>query len=48
LGEAGAAGSAALDGRLRLSAEGLAWSDAVGPMFFSEAVRAAMRAYELK
>jgi oxygen-independent coproporphyrinogen-3 oxidase len=36
------------DGRLRLTAEGLAWSDAVGPMFFSEQVRAAMRAYELK
>ena len=36
------------DGRLRLSAEGLAWSDSVGPMFFSEPVRAAMRAYELK
>ncbi|MBS2532266.1 STM4012 family radical SAM protein [Catenulispora sp. NF23] len=36
------------DDRLRLSAEGLAWSDSVGPMFFSEPVRAAMRAYELK
>jgi oxygen-independent coproporphyrinogen-3 oxidase len=38
----------AQDDRLRLSAEGLAWSDSVGPMFFSEKVRAAMRAYELK
>ena len=38
----------AADGRLRLSAEGLAWSDSVGPMFFSEPVREAMRAYELK
>lgn len=38
----------AQDGRVRLSAEGLAWSDSVGPMFFSEPVRAAMRAYELK
>jgi oxygen-independent coproporphyrinogen-3 oxidase len=36
------------DDRLRLSAEGLAWSDSIGPMFFSETVRAAMRAYELK
>ena len=34
--------------RIRLSAEGLAWSDSVGPMFFSEPVRAAMRAYDLK
>ena len=34
--------------RLRLTPEGLAWSDAVGPMFFSEQVRTAMRAYELK
>jgi oxygen-independent coproporphyrinogen-3 oxidase len=40
--------AAVADGWLRLSAEGLAWSDAVGPMFFSEAARAAMRAYELK
>jgi oxygen-independent coproporphyrinogen III oxidase len=40
--------AAAAQDWLRLSAEGLAWSDAVGPMFFSEAVRAAMRAYELK
>lgn len=40
--------SEAPDGRLQLSAEGLAWSDSVGPMFFSEPVRAAMRAYELK
>ena len=36
------------DGWLRLTAEGLAWSDSVGPMFFSEPVRAAMRSYELK
>ena len=40
--------ASAPDGRLRLTAEGLAWSDSVGPMFFSETVRAAMRAYELK
>ncbi|WP_052852955.1 STM4012 family radical SAM protein [Streptomyces avicenniae] len=32
--------------RLRLSPEGLAHSDAVGPMFFSPAVRAAMAAHE--
>ncbi|MFD6270189.1 STM4012 family radical SAM protein [Nocardia asteroides] len=31
---------------LRLSAEGLAYSDAIGPGFFSPAVRAAMAAYE--
>jgi oxygen-independent coproporphyrinogen-3 oxidase len=36
------------EGRLRLTAEGLAWSDSVGPMFFSEPVREAMRAYEMK
>ncbi|GAA3378448.1 STM4012 family radical SAM protein [Streptomyces sannanensis] len=34
--------------RLRLSAEGLAHSDAVGPALFSPRVRAAMAAYELK
>ncbi|GGX80782.1 STM4012 family radical SAM protein [Streptomyces fructofermentans] len=33
---------------LRLSAEGLAHSDAIGPEFFSPAVRAAMADYELK
>ncbi|GAA1992294.1 STM4012 family radical SAM protein [Catenulispora subtropica] len=36
------------DHRIRLTAEGLAWSDAIGPLFFSEPVRAAMRAYDLK
>ncbi|MFF6783014.1 STM4012 family radical SAM protein [Streptomyces sp. NPDC012510] len=36
------------DGLLRLSAEGLAHSDAIGPCFFSPAVRAAMAAYEAK
>jgi oxygen-independent coproporphyrinogen-3 oxidase len=35
-------------GLVRLSAEGLAYSDAIGPEFFSPAVRAAMAAYELK
>ncbi|KOV51057.1 coproporphyrinogen III oxidase [Streptomyces sp. AS58] len=35
-------------GRLRLSPEGLAHSDAVGPALFSPAVRAAMTAYERK
>ncbi|GAA2252341.1 coproporphyrinogen III oxidase [Streptomyces ruber] len=35
-------------GRLRLTAEGLAHSDAIGPDFFSPAVRAAMAAYEAK
>lgn len=33
-------------GRLRLSAEGLAHSDAVGPALFSPSVRAAMAAYD--
>ncbi|WP_221353719.1 STM4012 family radical SAM protein [Streptomyces beigongshangae] len=35
-------------GLLRLSAEGLAHSDAIGPEFFSPAVRDAMAAYETK
>lgn len=35
-------------GLLRLTAEGLAHSDALGPELFSPAVRAAMAAYELK
>ncbi|MFI0815520.1 STM4012 family radical SAM protein [Streptomyces sp. NPDC021098] len=39
---------AAEPGRLRLSAEGLAHSDALGPELFSPAVRAAMAAYEAK
>ncbi|MEW1907810.1 STM4012 family radical SAM protein [Kitasatospora sp. NPDC085895] len=39
---------AGTSGRLALSAEGLAHSDAVGPMLFSPAVRAAMDAYEAK
>ncbi|MFE9899401.1 STM4012 family radical SAM protein [Streptomyces achromogenes] len=34
--------------RLRLTAEGLAHSDAIGPQLFSPAVRAAMAAYESK
>jgi oxygen-independent coproporphyrinogen-3 oxidase len=33
---------------LRLTPDGLAWSDGIGPMLFSDPVRAAMRAYELK
>lgn len=33
---------------LRLSPEGLAYSDAIGPEFFSPAVRAAMAEYELR
>lgn len=37
-----------LDEGLRLSPEGLAWSDAIGPLLFSDSVRTAMRAYELK
>jgi oxygen-independent coproporphyrinogen-3 oxidase len=35
-------------GRLRLTPQGLAHSDAVGPLMFSDPVRAAMRAYEAK
>jgi oxygen-independent coproporphyrinogen III oxidase len=35
-------------GLLRLSPEGLAHSDALGPELFSSGVRAAMAAYELK
>jgi oxygen-independent coproporphyrinogen-3 oxidase len=35
-------------GLLRLSPEGLAHSDALGPELFSDSVRAAMAAYELK
>lgn len=34
--------------QLRLSPEGLAYSDAIGPEFFSAAVRAAMAEYELR
>jgi oxygen-independent coproporphyrinogen-3 oxidase len=33
---------------LRLTPEGLAWSDGIGPLLFSPAVRAAMRAYAPK
>ncbi|MGW2559220.1 STM4012 family radical SAM protein [Streptomyces sp. NPDC001514] len=36
------------DGLLRLTPEGLAYSDALGPELFSPGVRAAMAAYELK
>ena len=34
--------------RLQLTAEGLAWSDAIGPLLFSDRVRTAMQAYELR
>ncbi len=34
--------------RLRLTDEGPAWSDAIGPRFFSAAVRERMHAYEAK
>ncbi|MFJ8078458.1 STM4012 family radical SAM protein [Streptomyces sp. NPDC096176] len=40
--------SAAAPDRLRLTPEGLAHSDALGPELFSPAVRAAMATYELK
>jgi oxygen-independent coproporphyrinogen-3 oxidase len=39
---------AAPSGRIRLTAEGLAHSDAIGPAFFSGPVRAAMAAYEAR
>jgi oxygen-independent coproporphyrinogen-3 oxidase len=38
----------ASDPALRLTPEGLAWSDAIGPLLFSAPVRAAMGAYALK
>ncbi|MCX4843808.1 STM4012 family radical SAM protein [Streptomyces sp. NBC_00893] len=41
-------GPAGASGLLRLSPEGLAHSDALGPELFSPGVRAAMAAYELK
>ncbi|MEV5442881.1 STM4012 family radical SAM protein [Streptomyces sp. NPDC052644] len=44
----GADGGGADGGVLRLSPEGLAHSDALGPALFSPAVRAAMAAYEAK
>ncbi|MCA9567926.1 MAG: STM4012 family radical SAM protein [Myxococcales bacterium] len=37
-----------LPGRLRLTAEGLAWSDAIGPWLYSDAVKARMDAWELR
>ncbi|MBF6349310.1 MULTISPECIES: STM4012 family radical SAM protein [Nocardia] len=40
--------TATTGGLLRLSPEGLAYSDAIGPEFFSPAVRAAMDDYELR
>ncbi|WP_228539381.1 STM4012 family radical SAM protein [Nocardia sp. XZ_19_385] len=40
--------TAAGPSRLRLSAEGLAYSDALGPRLFSPAVRTAMASYELR
>lgn len=40
--------AAPAEGLLRLSSEGLAYSDALGPELFSPAVRAAMASYELK
>jgi oxygen-independent coproporphyrinogen III oxidase len=37
-----------IEDSLRLTPEGLAWSDGIGPLLFSGHVRAAMRAYELR
>lgn len=47
-GERGWLDPAARPGLLRLSPEGLAHSDALGPALFSPAVRARMAAYALK
>ncbi|WP_103503084.1 STM4012 family radical SAM protein [Streptomyces sp. SM14] len=46
--EAGGSGAARAGRLLRLSPEGLAHSDAIGPRLFSPAVRAAMDSYELR
>jgi oxygen-independent coproporphyrinogen-3 oxidase len=37
-----------IEDSLRLTPEGLAWSDGIGPLLFSTRIRAAMRAYELR
>lgn len=37
-----------IEDALRLTPEGLAWSDGIGPLLFSSRVREAMRAYELR
>lgn len=37
-----------VDGRIRLTAEGLAWSDAIGPALFSRRVKALMEDYEAR
>jgi oxygen-independent coproporphyrinogen III oxidase len=46
LGELGWLEEVGSDGRLRLTAEGLAFSDTIGPWLFSDRVRAAMDAWE--
>ncbi|HTJ69732.1 MAG TPA: STM4012 family radical SAM protein [Actinospica sp.] len=48
IGQLRDAGFIADSSSLRLTPEGLAWSDGIGPLLFSDHVRAAMRAYELK
>ena len=48
LGELGWVEGMGSDGRLRLTAEGLAFSDMIGPWLFSEGVREAMDAWELR
>jgi coproporphyrinogen III oxidase-like Fe-S oxidoreductase len=48
LGELGWLEGMGSDGRLRLTAEGLAFSDTIGPWLFSDGVRAAMDAWELR
>ena len=39
--------AADVDGCLQLNAEGLAWSDTIGPWLYSDATTARMNAYEL-
>lgn len=40
--------TAVTDRRVRLTADGLAWSDAIGPALFSRRVRALMEGYEAR
>jgi coproporphyrinogen III oxidase-like Fe-S oxidoreductase len=48
LGELGWLEGVGSDGRLRLTVEGLAFSDTIGPWLFSDGVREAMGAWELR
>ena len=48
LAERGFLAAADTSAALRLTPDGLAWSDSIGPLLFSAPVRAAMRAYALR